>query len=134
MKKVLVFGTFDGLHEGHMKFLEQARRHGNYMIGVVTRDSNVVKTKGAGPMNGERKRLNDVRKHVDLAILGEKKVTYSLIKRLKPDVICIGYDQRPTMTEARKILRKIDMEGVVLKTMKPYRPRAYKSSILNKSG
>jgi FAD synthetase len=132
MKKVLVFGTFDGLHEGHMKFLEQARRHGDYTIGVVARDSNVEMTKGSKPLNGEKKRLRELRKHVDAAVLGERKVTYGLIKRLKPDVICIGYDQRPTMAEARKILKKIDMDDIELKKMKPYRPRIYKSRILNK--
>ncbi|MBI4894810.1 MAG: adenylyltransferase/cytidyltransferase family protein [Candidatus Aenigmarchaeota archaeon] len=134
MKKVLVFGTFDGLHEGHMKFLEQARRHGDYIIGVVARDSNVAKTKGSRPMNGERSRLGALRRHVDSAILGERKVTYGLIRKLRPDVICIGYDQKPTMTEARKILKKIGMDRVELRKMGPYRPRVYKSSILNKPG
>lgn len=132
MKKVLVFGTFDGLHEGHMKFLEQARAHGDYIIGVVARDSNVRKAKGAGAVNSEAKRLKQLKRHVDAAILGERKVTYGLIKRLKPDVICIGYDQRPTVSEARKILKKIGMEEIELRKMKPYKPRVYKSKILNK--
>jgi cytidyltransferase-like protein len=25
-KKIMVFGTFDGLHEGHLVFLKQARK------------------------------------------------------------------------------------------------------------
>jgi len=132
MKKVLVFGTFDGIHEGHIRFLDQARRHGDYLMGVVARDANVRKTKGSKPVNGERKRIREVRRHVDAAILGERKVTYQLIKKLKPDVICIGYDQQPTVSEARQILKRIGMDYVKLKKMKPFRPRVYKSSILNK--
>jgi len=117
-----------------MRFLKQAGKCGNHVTAVVARDANVRRTKGGRPMNGERKRLRDVRRHVDAAILGERKVTYRLIRRLKPDVICIGYDQRPTMSQARKILKEIGMEDVRLRKMRPFRPKVYKSSILNKPG
>ncbi len=133
MKKVLVFGTFDGIHKGHLNFLKQSRRNGDYVTAVVTRDANVRKAKGRLPIFNENERLAGIRKHVDKAILGEKRITYGLIKILKPDVICIGYDQRPTMAEAQAILRKIGMEKVRLKKMRPYKTKVYKSSILNKS-
>ena len=41
MKKVLVFGTFDGLHEGHKDFLRQAKQYGDHLTVVVGRDSTV---------------------------------------------------------------------------------------------
>jgi len=131
MRKVLVFGTFDRLHKGHESFLRQSRRHGDYLIVVVTRDSNVRKAKGREPLNGERKRAAAMRKIADKVLLGERKITYDLIKKIKPDVICIGYDQRPSVSRARKILKMIKMESVSLKKMKPYRKNVYKSSKLN---
>jgi len=40
MKKILVFGTFDGLHSGHLNFLEQAKKY-----GIVDEVLNPSKTK-----------------------------------------------------------------------------------------
>jgi len=51
-KKVLVFGTFDGLHEGHKNFFKQAREFGDFLVVVVGRDSTIVKTKGRPPKFG----------------------------------------------------------------------------------
>lgn len=132
MKKVLVFGTFDNLHRGHLSFLKQARKHGDYLVVVVTRDLNVKRAKRREPFNNERKRVAGLKKFADRVLLGEKKVTYKLIKKISPDVICIGYDQRPSVSSARKILNRMGMGKIVLKKMKPYRPAIYKSSILNK--
>lgn len=131
MKKVLVFGTFDRLHKGHINFLDQARRHGDYITAVVTRDENVKRQKGHFPVEKCSTRAIKVRRFVDKVVVGEKNISYKLIKKIRPDVICIGYDQKPNIKEARKILEKIGMERVLVKKMKPYRPRVYKSSKLN---
>lgn len=132
MRKVLIFGTFDGLHEGHLSFINQSRRHGDFVTAVVTRDSNVSRQKGYSPVNKEIKRLGEVKRHVDEAILGEKTVTYGLIKKIRPDIICIGYDQSPSMRETKGILKRIGVDAKVLR-MRPFMPKKYKSSILNKS-
>ena len=55
-KRVLVFGTFDLLHQGHRYFLTQARRFGDTLIAVVARDEFVEERKGRtrrSPWNGE---------------------------------------------------------------------------------
>jgi len=133
-KRVLVFGTFDGLHRGHISFLRQARKYGDFLIGVVARDGTVEKLKGRRPVRDEKARLRGLREYVDMAVMGEKNVTYNLIKKLRPDVICIGYDQKPAPAEARNILKRIGMSHVRLKKMRAFRPRLYKSSKLNKPG
>lgn len=50
VKRVLSFGVFDLLHNGHLNLLEQARGLGDYLIVVVARDSfvRVVKKKADG--------------------------------------------------------------------------------------
>ena len=132
MKQVLVFGTFDRLHEGHKYFLRQSKRHGNFLIVVVSRNITVKMQKGRVPMNDEKVRLESIKKLnvVDKALLGEKEISYNLIKKIKPDVICIGYDQMP-LVQAKNILKSIGMRWVALKKIKAFKPKIYKSSLMH---
>ena len=41
----MLFGTFDGLHEGHFDLFRQAKKYGDYLVVVVARDVNVKKIK-----------------------------------------------------------------------------------------
>src|SRR3989344_6716759 len=96
MKKVLVFGTFDGLHEGHLDFFKQAKEYGDYLIAVVGRDSTVERVKKKLPKYDQFERLLAVQKCglIDYARLGNEGVSvYEVLKQVKPDVICLGYDQ-----------------------------------------
>ncbi len=123
MKKVMIFGTFDILHKGHLSLFSQARKYGDYLIAVVARDKTVLKVKGKEPRNNEKKRLAAVRKHVDKAVLGYIWDKFKVIKKLKPDVICIGYDQKFFIDELKKL-------KIPIKKLKPYKPHKYKSSKL----
>ena len=134
MKRVLVFGTFDFIHPGHKYFFRQAKKCGDFLIAVVTRDMNVKKQKDRFPVNDEKIRLQNVKKLkiVNKALLGERTISYNLIKKIKPDVICIGYDQEPSIYQAKEILRKLGMERIVLKRIKAFKPEIYKSSLVQK--
>src|SRR5688572_18630095 len=74
--RVMVFGTFDGLHLGHEHFFKQARALAKTgrpaLIVSVARDRNVLRIKGQQPQLGERQRLALIKKHslVDKALLG----------------------------------------------------------------
>ena len=46
MKKVLVGGCFDLIHYGHIVFLKEARKQGDYLIVALESDDNVKKYKG----------------------------------------------------------------------------------------
>lgn len=95
MKRVVVFGVFDLLHPGHLYFLQAAKRHGNHLTVVVTRDARVFHEKRRTPVFNERERLEMVRAlHiVDNAILGDRAGEWKVLKKLKPRVVCLGYDQ-----------------------------------------
>lgn len=94
--KVVAFGVFDLLHPGHLKFLESAARLGSSLTVVVTRDERVRKDKGREPVFGERERLGMVRalKIVDEAILGDNPGKYTVLERVKPDIVALGHDQK----------------------------------------
>ena len=133
MARVIVFGTFDLLHKGHENLFEQAKKYGDELVVVVARDVNVRKVKRRAPVLGENDRLAQVRAHplVYLAVLGhEHDNRYQIIEELKPDVICIGYDQRvPPNFEQGLLDRGINAKIVKLKA---YFPETYKTMKLRK--
>jgi FAD synthetase len=139
-KKVLVFGTFDGVHKGHLHFLKQAKKYGSYLVVVVARDATVKKIKGHLPKFSEQERLKRVynQKIVDDAQLGNLKSYYKKIREIKPAVICLGYDQNSFTENLEKEIEKILPVGergnskIEIIRLKPYQPQKYKSSLLNK--
>ncbi len=93
--KILVFGTFDGLHPGHQFFLVEAGKRGNLHV-VVARDENVLYIKNKKPENDENERVEAIRgkfPEVDVR-LGDSDDYLKPVRDIKPDLIVLGYDQR----------------------------------------
>ncbi len=135
MTKILVFGTFDGLHEGHKDFFRQARQFGNKLIVVVGRDSTVLRVKKRPPKFTEQERLKEVQECglVDEAVLGNEGADpYKIIEQIKPDIICLGYDQTHFTDKLAVELPKRGLEKVKVERLKAYKPEIFKSSLLNK--
>lgn len=133
-KKVLVFGTFDGLHEGHMDFFRQAKEYGDYLVVVVGRDSTVLSVKKKLPKQNENERLEKVQQseYVNYARLGNEGVSkYDVIKEIKPDIICLGYDQIYFTDKLEEQIKGMGLK-IEIKRLKAYKPEIYKSSIINK--
>lgn len=128
MKRVMVFGTFDILHPGHIYFLRQARKLGDFLIVVLAREGNVKKIKGHKPFHSEqdRKKLLESIKFVNKVVLGSKKISLQPILKYQPDVISLGYDQK-VYTEGLK--QKLARRGfkVRIVRMKPYKVKIYQS-------
>ncbi len=121
-KKVMIFGTFDILHKGHLNFFKQAKKYGSLIV-VIARDKNVLKVKGKLPRNNEGVRLSNVKKYVRNVVLGDEEDKLKVVKKLKPSLICVGYDQKYPINDLKKI-------GIPVKVLKPYKVHKYKSSKL----
>ncbi len=96
-KRVLVFGTFDGLHPGHLFFLRSAKAQGTVLLVAVARDAHVILLKEKRPTTTEMKRLAAIKQlaFVDEAYLCDEELgTYSIIVTAKPDMIVLGHDQQ----------------------------------------
>lgn len=96
-KRVLVFGTFDGIHPGHEFFLRSAKSRGTELIVGIARDSHVIELKEHKPHVREQKRLEAIEKLavVDEALLCDEELsTFDILKKAKPDLIVIGHDQK----------------------------------------
>ena len=95
MRGVVVFGVFDLIHPGHLYFLKQAKKYGEHLTVVVTRDARAIAEKRRKPIFNGRERLQIVRaiKWVDYAILGDGVGEWRVLDRLRGNVVCVGYDQ-----------------------------------------
>ncbi len=109
-KKVLVAGTFDIIHAGHIRFLREAWKLG-LVYAVVARDRNVQKFKGRLPIMPEDMRLEVVSsiKYVYKALLGDDADLLKPVERVRPDIIFLGPDQ-PMDEEFLK--RELERRGI----------------------
>lgn len=132
MKRVLVFGAFDGLHPGHIDFFRQARLHGDYLVVSIGTDENVTSIKGKPPLfsQEERKAVVEQLKGVDEVVIGEKENYYLGIKKINPSVICLGYDQWASDEDVKLGLEKVGLEKVEVVRLSPYKANRAKSTFL----
>ncbi|MFH0804742.1 MAG: adenylyltransferase/cytidyltransferase family protein [Patescibacteria group bacterium] len=131
MKKVLVTGTFDILHPGHVYLLRQARLQGDFLTVVVARDETVRLVKGKRPIHSHSVRAANVRRLgiADRVIIGRRGDKLRVIEIVRPDIICLGYDQRSFTRNLRVELQKRGLKTKVVR-LRSYHPRRYKTSLL----
>ena len=132
---VMVFGTFDFLHLGHIYTFQQAKALGDKLVVVISQDSSVEKIKGKAPFFSqmERKQLVESLKTVDVAIIGDKTDFFVPVRAYKPDVIALGYDQQVmSETQIRQKLNAIGLTKTKIVRLKPFQHNKHKSSSLKK--
>lgn len=134
--KVLAMGTFDGLHPGHLAYLERAKKLGDHLIVVVARDKTVAREKGRKPLVYEKDRLRMVEHldFVDKVVLGNLGDKLLIVEQIKPDVICLGYDHRITVGHLQKELARRGLRGIVVRRVRAYKNKKYKSQLLKLRG
>jgi len=123
MKKTIVLasGTFDLLHFGHVKYLEEAKKAGGEnakLIVVVARDSTVEKRKGKKPIMPEdqRRALVESLKVVDEAVLGYEDFNMEMtIEKIKPKIIVVGHDQRDVEEAVRDLINEKSLNVQIIR-------------------
>lgn len=133
MKKVMCAGTFDIIHPGHLYYLSEAKKYGDKLVVVVARDKTSQTFKGKKPIHNERERLEAVRtlKIVDEAVVGNQGNIFNIIDEIKPEVICLGYDQKVQKHELEEELKKRGIKAEVIR-IGDYMPNIYKTSKIKK--
>lgn len=118
-KIVLTQGTFDMLHIGHARYLQEAKSHGDVLFVGVDSDAKVKQRKGPDrPVVPEEERVEMLTyltsvDHVVLKPVEEEK--WKLIKVIKPDVLIAT--RETYTTDHIKELEKICGKVVVLEPM-----------------
>lgn len=124
-KNVMAFGAFDGIHTGHIYYLEEAKKLGNDLIVAIARDKAVWKfpKKYELPEN-ERKKLIEKLNIADKVILGS--TTYALEKVVdeNPDIIAITPYHPVDESVLQEDLKKEGLKTKVI-VIKKYNPEIY---------
>jgi len=109
--KTMVFtnGCFDILHIGHVRYLKESAKFGDYLIIGLNSDSSVKRLKGeTRPINNEfdRAELLSELGFVDYVVIFEQDSPVELLDEIKPNIYTKGADYTiETLPEAETVLK-----------------------------
>jgi D-beta-D-heptose 7-phosphate kinase/D-beta-D-heptose 1-phosphate adenosyltransferase len=108
-KRRIVFtnGCFDILHAGHVRYLAEAKSHGDVLVVGLNADDGVRRLKGAGrPLNpvADRAEVLSALAVVDHVVVFDEDVPTALIEQVQPDVLVKGRDYADKVVEGREIV------------------------------
>jgi len=124
----MVFGVFDGLHDGHKYFLREASKQCDELVVTVASDKASTFRKGFAPAHPLVARIEAICMFDPTFIIAEgdeKDGSWKTLEKYFPDRVFVGYDQR----ELRDALVQ---KGVSVVSLSAFNPSEYKSSILNR--
>ena len=108
-KIVFTNGCFDLIHLGHIRYLNEAKKLGDFLIVAINSDSSVKRIKGEKrPIIDERARAEVISalSFVDMVILFSDDTPYKLIKELQPDILVKGGDWKEDQIVGANIVKK----------------------------
>ena len=132
MKRVMIFGTFDGIHDGHRHLVKEAHAFGEEVVAVVARDEHVLELKGQTPDVPLAERLELVQCETDatLAVVDDEILgSYQVIVEHRPQLLMFGYDQDELMEDVQAWLED---HGVHLECVQAsaFMPEVYRTSVI----
>ena len=103
MKKVYACFTTDVIHEGHLNLIEEAKKYGDVVVGVLC-DSEMVKY-NRFPLKTTEERMELVKEIPDVKdVIVQNKIMYDdVVRELKPDYIIHGNNWAE---DSMKVIRK----------------------------
>jgi len=113
---VFTNGVFDILHPGHVRYLAEARRHGDALIVAVNSDRSVRAIKGPDrPVHHEAERAEVLAAlaSVDAAVIFDEDTPHDIITAIQPDVLVKGADWPADQIVGRDIVEA--RGGVVIR-------------------
>ncbi|MFX1340279.1 MAG: adenylyltransferase/cytidyltransferase family protein [Promethearchaeota archaeon] len=121
-KKVMIAGTFDILHPGHIFLINEAAKLGDVYVVVAT-DKNRETYSGIAPIVPEEQRLELIKniKNVKDAKLGRHdNDTLKTVQEINPDIILLGPDQKFSVEKLQNALEMKGMNHIEVKRLETY--------------
>ncbi|MFW9824348.1 MAG: adenylyltransferase/cytidyltransferase family protein [Candidatus Thorarchaeota archaeon] len=135
-KKVLIAGTFDILHPGHIYLINEAAKLGDVYVVVAT-DKNREIYSGEAPIIPEEQRLAVMKsiKNVKDAKLGRHdNDTLKTVEEIQPDIVLLGPDQKYSIKILKKGLAERGLNNVEVRRLETYYEKfeLHSSSLIKK--
>lgn len=112
---VLTNGVFDILHVGHLRYLEDAKARGDFLVVAVNDDKSAEAIKGKGrplvPL-AERMELLSGLWVVDYVTMFDAETADHLIEVIRPDLYAKGTDYNTKTLPERKTLKALNIKPV----------------------
>jgi FAD synthetase len=115
-KTVMVAGTFEILHPGHLSYLKKAWELG-YVVAVVSSDENAEKIKRRKIVVPQQQRAEVLSSlyYVHEVVLGQPGDIFDVFHVVKPDVVLLGPNQHVSEKVVREEARKRGVEVEVMR-------------------
>jgi cytidyltransferase-like protein len=130
---VLIFGTFDGLHDGHKTYIEEAYRLGEHVTVSITPGETILTLKGYKPRYTEEERsalLRAIFPSLEI-VLGDTDIaSWNILETVRPDAIVLGYDQEEL---AQSIIKStyVERNKTPILRARAHRPDTHHNSLLH---
>ena len=113
-KPVTVFaaGCFNRVHPAHLRLLRGARALGDRLVVILSNDAHNRKP-NAVPAKLRRENL-EAFKIADEVLIGDADGFAATLRRVTPDILVLGYDQRLPDAETEAAVRALGVEVVVM--------------------
>ena len=135
-KRVLIAGTFDLIHAGHIFLINEASKLGDVFVVVAT-DKNREMFSGERPIIPQEQRLEVIKsiKNVKDARIGRNdNDTLKTVQDINPDIILLGPDQRYSIEILKKELKKRGLSIIKIRRLESYYDKyeLHSSSLIKK--
>ena len=135
-KKVMIAGTFDILHPGHIFLINEAAKLGDVYVVVAT-DKNRELYSGKAPIIPEEQRLELIKsiKNVKDAKLGRHdNDTLKTVEEFNPDIILLGPNQKFSVEKLQNALKMKGMNHIEVIRLEKYydKFKLHSSSLIKK--
>jgi rfaE bifunctional protein nucleotidyltransferase chain/domain len=130
---VLTNGCFDLLHVGHIRYLQEARELGDFLVVAVNGDESVRALKGAGrPLNTEEDRAEILAalECVDFVTIFPARRVTAVIEALRPAIYVKGGDYTMESLDSEEVAA-LKSVGAEIKTL-PLVPGKSTSSLIGR--
>jgi cytidyltransferase-like protein len=112
---VFAAGCFNRVHQAHASMLRTARSLGDELVVVLSHDAHNKKTNARPAAD----RLRDVQalNIADRVVVGDPDSFANSLRRERPDILVLGYDQRLPDLETEKVVKELGLRVVVMPWM-----------------
>jgi len=121
-KRVLIAGTFDLIHAGHVYLISEAAKLGDVYVVVAT-DRNRELFSGERPIIPQEQRLEVIKsiKNVKEARLGRNdNDTLKTVEEINPHIILLGPDQKYSIDILKKGLKEKGLNHIEVRRLEKY--------------